>query len=899
MLDKNNRFDNRQIIERKQIHKLLENSVQKAAVFITAGSGYGKTCAVHSFLQYKNETAIWLTLTEKDNEPLHFWNSLIQAVSLHNPRVGKYLEELGFPESPAKITCCLSVLADEGPNRKFPCIVADNFHHITEKSILEFVSRIAASPYPKGTIIFISEREPELNTMSLLSKGLLSRITADDLRFNEEEIAAYFRLKNINLSSDDAQDIFIDTEGWALAVRLVAEEMETIKSLHYNRAVLSDGKIAEMIDELFNSMSISYQRFFTIISLFDQWPLEVMSKITEWLNSISSETSHETLPPPNEQTVRLHLLSALYYYDVYLHGFKMHSLFLDYLRNKHGALSHKEIKSACSIMAQWCVENRLLIDAAINYGIAGDCNGIFTAIYSSPRIISPATAESFLEIIDRLISNSETDKHVEQLNQSNELKQNNNNEKFLILQHVTRAGLLLNSGRYDESKDSLEKSIGEFELLPPNPLNFLILSSCYNTLGALAIFSSRTHKNTTLAVKYFRLGNFYYMCSPYTVSGSMSKTSIGSYANLIGYPTEENEFEQYIDTVSQCIPYASHSIGGYLSGVDSLCRAELAYFRGELDTAEQHAREAVIKAREKGQYEIESKSLFYLLRVYLCTGNITAGRETWAQVEAIIDIPDYINRYAIYDIMTGWIYAHIGAVGRIAPWLRSEFEKSDLNPNYQNYEMLVKAKSLFAEKRYADTINFLEREDVRDGIGAFCLGALEIAVLKMAAFSRDGDDAAVREMLETAYTIALEGSRSGKMFDMPFIELGEDMRSIASAALSALDTMSAAPTSAEHGLNREWLLSIRSKAAGYAKKLSTATEQYCKVCKENDIPFFTAQELSVLTSISKGLTREKIAEGASLSASTVKKIIKTIYTKLGAINRADAIRIATSFGLLK
>jgi LuxR family maltose regulon positive regulatory protein len=58
-------------------------------------------------------------------------------------------------------------------------------------------------------------------------------------------------------------------------------------------------------------------------------------------------------------------------------------------------------------------------------------------------------------------------------------------------------------------------------------------------------------------------------------------------------------------------------------------------------------------------------------------------------------------------------------------------------------------------------------------------------------------------------------------------------------------------------------------------------------------------ELSILADISRGLSRAEIAEGASCSIAAIKKSIKTIYRKLGAINRADAIRIASSFGLLE
>ena len=855
--------DNQFVLERKRLHALLEKTVQNSVVFVTAGGGYGKTYAVNSFLRQNNKTAVWLSLTERDNDPLHFWESVVKAVNFHDPGIGKDLEEIGFPESPNQIARCLSILANTAPHRKQFIIVADNFHFINEKAIFDFGNALLASPYSKETIILISLTEPELNTMSLLSKGLLSRITVDDLRFNEEEIAAYFQHRNISLSAEDAKKIFTDTEGWIMAISLIAEEMKS-GNKKYSRCLLHEGSIRSMIDALFASVPVSYQRFLITISLFDQWPLEVLSKIIDSLQ--------EALPPMEEQVVYLKRLSALYHYDVYLHGFRIHPLFLGYLREKRQEVSRQEIKTVCSINAQWCMENRLLTGAAINYGMAGDYEGIFKAIYSSPRILSRPAAMSFLEILDRVFYDDERDE---------------DNKHFLFLRHITRAGLLLSIGRYDESREILEKSIRKFEVLPPDAFGSWMLSSCYNTLGILTLYTYRITRDISRAGEYFERGNYYYMRNPYIASGPASKTSTGSYASLIGYPPREGEFEEFIHTISLCMPHTSNSIGGYLGGADSLCRAELAYFKGELNTAEQHAREAVFKAREKGQYEIESKSLFYLLRIYLCTGNITAGRETWARVHAMLDIPDYINRYVMYDIMTSWVYAHTGATERVAPWLRNEFEESDLNRYYQNYETMVKAKSLFAEKRYEDALNFLEQKEIREGLGSYYLGMLEITVLAAAVRSRMGDEAGAIRTMETAYDMSILHS-----IDTPFIELGEDMRNLASAALAAAD-------SKIPDIKRSWLETIRSKASAYAKKLNAAAEQYRGDREEEGIPLLTSQELTILASISNGYTREEIAEKESLSISTVKNSIKAIYDKLGALNRADAIRIATGMDLLK
>jgi LuxR family maltose regulon positive regulatory protein len=46
------------------------------------------------------------------------------------------------------------------------------------------------------------------------------------------------------------------------------------------------------------------------------------------------------------------------------------------------------------------------------------------------------------------------------------------------------------------------------------------------------------------------------------------------------------------------------------------------------------------------------------------------------------------------------------------------------------------------------------------------------------------------------------------------------------------------------------------------------------------------------------MTQKEIAGSFSLSVNTVKSVIRSVYNKLGAVNRADAVRIAASLGLV-
>jgi len=60
----------------------------------------------------------------------------------------------------------------------------------------------------------------------------------------------------------------------------------------------------------------------------------------------------------------------------------------------------------------------------------------------------------------------------------------------------------------------------------------------------------------------------------------------------------------------------------------------------------------------------------------------------------------------------------------------------------------------------------------------------------------------------------------------------------------------------------------------------------------------TRREVEVLSALAEGLTNRGIAERLVISESTAIRHVANIYAKLGANNRAAAVRIATARGLI-
>jgi LuxR family maltose regulon positive regulatory protein len=450
---------------------------------------------------------------------------------------------------------------------------------------------------------------------------------------------------------------------------------------------------------------------------------------------------------------------------------------------------------------------------------------------------------------------------------------------------IIRTGLYLTLEMYDKSREELAKVIGRLEAQPPSPSVYRTLTGCYNNLGFIGM-NTCSYTRDYDYVHYFEKARQYYELNKFKIRPPISVIPLSSHLCRVN-SEEKGEIEKYIAAISAAIPYTSVTFGGCALGMDDLCRGELAFFRGDVSGAEQFVLRAISSARQGNQYAIENRALFYLLRIYLALGNYEAVQDALKQMDGQLDKQYYPTRFTDYDIVSGWYYAHIGQTDRLASWLKDEFEENDFNSIVYGLEILVKAKYHFAEKRYPAVLAVLETWETRNSPWSFTLGKIEGKALEAVCRYQLRDKEGAFAALEQACRLAQPNSIS-----MPFTELGKDMRTLAEAALKAGTT----------AMPRDWLETVRRSAAGYAKKLFTAAEQYRPAAPQEGVSGqgvnLSRRELEVLTGLYQGMTQEEIASVSSLSVNTVKSVIRSIYNKLGAVNKADAVRIAVSKGLV-
>jgi LuxR family maltose regulon positive regulatory protein len=836
-------------LERSRIDHLLEQAIGKRVVIICAGAGYGKTCAAYFFIRKLKILTSWMQFSGRDNNSDRFWENFITAITPVSKKAAAKLAEIGFPATERQIERYKTIPQEELRSDTRHIFVYDDFHFIDDQAVLRFMERSVTSSLPNITSVLISRTEPPLNLMNLESKGLLARITEEDLRFTREEMVSYFRLLNINPTPQTVSSIYYDTEGWAFAIHLAGLSLKNAPSgaAYVNQALRSN--IFKLIDsEIMAPLPVPVQKFLIKLSLIEHLVPDLLEELAGDASIIE----------------RVRNLDSFIRFDMYLNAYHIHHLFLDYLKGRQDELTEYDKKDLWHKTAAWCAANGQKIDAISYYEKSGDYERLLDIVVTMPSILPNQTARMLLEIMERAPE-----------------------EIYDQIAHaqVLRTGLYLTLEMFDKSREELIAVIRKLEAGPLSPIVCRTLTGCYNNLGFIGM-NTCSYTRDYNYVHYFKKARQYYELNKFEIRPPISVIPLSAYLCRVN-SEEKGEMEKYIEAISAVVPHTSVTFGGCALGMDDLCRGELAFFKGDIPGAEQFVLRALRNARQGNQYETENRALFYLLRINLARGNYETIEKILKQAEAQLDEQNYPTRFVNYDIITGWYYAHIGQTNKLAPWLKNDFEESDLNSIVFGLEIFVKVKYHLSEKRYPAALAALENRESANGSWDFVLGRIEGKALEAICRYQLKDREGAFAALKAAYHLALPNAIS-----MPFTELGKDMRALTEAALKDKG----------QDLPREWLEKVHLGAAAYAKKLFPVAEHYRPAQPgdgaANQGLKLSRRELEVLTGLSRGMTQEEIAGQASLSVNTVKSVIRSIYNKLGAVNKADAVRIAASRGIV-
>ena len=831
-------YQNDYYFNRLRLHKLMEDAICYPLVVVNAGTGYGKTRAVHSFLQESVDiNTTWIQMNKQSNEPAHFWKAYVDAVSLSWTEAGERLSKIGFPDTDEAFANYSAMVQESGKLTNKHIMVFDDFHLQQNPKILNFIEKTVRILPQNACVILISQTAPEFNVIRMMMTGSVFIINEDTLRFSETETLSYFNQLDIQVERRHIQEILEDTKGWAFAINLTARLLA--KGAKYDRYMFESMKsnIISSIEADINATATSeLQKFLLCVSLLEYPAASLI----------------QTLAKDEKLIKEMEQLSAYIRMDFNMGMYILHPLFLEYLRKNQSKLTSEEKHETYKTAASWCHANHYEIEALTYYEKVKDYDAILQILYALKLQIPKDIAARAMEIFMRM---PKSVKFESALTPGIHLK------------------LHISLGLFDQASTLAKQYAKDYEMMEETEKKHRILAEIYGAWAVLRMLLC-PYTNIYDFDSYFEKQRAYYDKSPFAaldwVTGHVASSEI-----ILAGTACEGAPEKYIESVERAIPHVSHLIKQNIDGLADLEWGELFLLRRNIDDAEKKLKQALSKARMYNQCDIQCRALFHLMQIAVFRGDLDACNIALHATEAMLLEKHFSHRFVANDLMRSSFSLMIGKPERISDWLKSDFAPYAHPAFIENYANQVRAQYHYKTGQHNTLLAFIENDWERQAI---LFNKIELKILEALSFYQLKRRKEAFDSLTIAYNLA-----EPNKIVTPFIKHAKDMRTITAAARKS-DTCL---------IPDEWLEDINRKASAFAKKQSKMISEYNVANNLTSKIALTKREMGILKDLSDGLSRSEIAVNQNISINTVKMVVNIIYEKLSANSLAEAIKIAS------
>lgn len=244
-------------VQRKRLLEKLNQGLTSKLILISAAAGFGKTTVLGEWTHQIEFPVSWLSLDELDNEPLRFWTYIVAALQQADTTIGEAtLAMLRSPE-PFPFEAFLTPLINELAQLQSDLILAlDDYHLITTPKIHDALTFLLEHLPAQAHLVIATRIAPPLPLAKLRVRAQLTELSADDLRFTDEE-AATFLHQSLSQPLTKAQmaTLQTQTEGWIaglqlamLSLRDTANPTILINSFGGNQRYILDYLVEEVLE---------------------------------------------------------------------------------------------------------------------------------------------------------------------------------------------------------------------------------------------------------------------------------------------------------------------------------------------------------------------------------------------------------------------------------------------------------------------------------------------------------------------------------------------------------------------------------------------------------------------------------------------------------------------------
>jgi ATP/maltotriose-dependent transcriptional regulator MalT len=896
------------LVPRPRLREKILQGLRGPLTLVIAPAGFGKTTLVAACIVGCRMPVAWLSLDTADNDVARFLKYLIAALQeLDSTIGGESARLLAAPQqsSPEAILTCLINNLDVA--QKEIILILDDYHFISSQTVHEQMAFLLEHCPNTLHLVVATRSDPPLLLPRLRARNKTVELRSADLRFTEAEAAQFLNdVMGLHLDSRSIAVLEERTEGWIAGLQMAALSMRDredvpgfIKGFSGTNRYILD----YLLEEVLASQSLEIQRFLLCTSILERLTASLCDAILA--NDDVSKTSNDERST-GSVALSLHGSASILEYldranlflvplDDERQWYRYHHLFADLLQTQlQKSLGENGVARYHLRASEWYEQNGLPIEAIRHASLASDSERI-------ERLIE----QNYLVMLNRG-EMSGIRSWMGKLN-----KELVTRRPWLCLYdafsrswfgQLEEATLLLNEAekriRFESSEPDIRAMIGYYSYVKSR-----VTAMEGDTQKAIE-FCLRAHKNIpadnlglqieigiTLGYEYFLYGDFIkasktlhkMIRSAYSVRAI--NNPVAAYAILARVYALQGLLHDAYDLFQKAallIPKTDGQYQGALGLVDVGIAALLCEWN-DVETALVRVKQGLDFLPSWGKADDLLLAYITLLRIRLAQENRAEAVDALEKATQLIQtcgvFSEVRNAVEAAQVKMWLLQGDWLAVDRWVARLEKRFGSQDLFRYEDELIHITKARVCIAKNELDEAIHLLTCLAESAQSGGRMGRLIEILILKALALQGVGNTAQAGLALTQCLTL---GEPSG--YVRVFLDEGEPMRLLLSQWL----------THAATGPIRGYAMRLLSQ--WQAKPYGAAQE---KVFSSGElIESLTPRELEILHLIALGKTNPAIAQQLVVARGTVKAHTASIYRKLAAANRTEAVARARDLGLL-
>ena len=898
------------LVPRPRLQEPIAQGLRGPLTLIIAPAGFGKTTLVASCIASCGRPVAWLSLDKDDNQVGRFLSYIIAALQETDRTIGSGAAQLmAARQQPPPEVVLTSLINDLDAGRGEIVLVLDDYQFISSHAVHAEVAFLLEHCPHTLHIVIVSRSDPPLPLARLRAGGQTVELRAADLSFTEPE-AARFLNDSMGLCLDVNSIATLEgrTEGWIAGLQMAALSMRDRKDVPgfiegfsgTNRYILD-----YLLEEVLASQSPTIQRFLLYTSILERLTaslcdaLLVEDEEAKRLGDGGAPGS-EPLRPAGSAFILEYLERAnlfLVPLDDERLWYRYHHLFADLLRTQlQRSLGAQGVAELHVRAADWHGQNGSFVEAIQHASMASDEERVERFIEQNYMELVSRGEQSWLRSWTGTLSKEQVYHRpwlciYEAYSHSwfGELDQA---EVFLeaaearirsdlsvpdarsMLGHLNYIKSRVTAMRGDLPR-AIELNLAAREYLPAS--NLALQLDLGITLGYL-YFQSGDFTNASRTLdETIRSGR---------ATGAVINT-VGSYCTLARLYAIQGRLSQAYELYHQAAQWV-HETGGQHLGASSLIEvgiADLLCERNDLEEALAHVKQGLALLPWWGKSDDLALAYATLGRIHLGQANTEDATEALEKARQVVQtsglFPEAPHVVELAQVKLWLAQGDLQAAACWAASVERRFGPHDAFTFENEMTHIAQARALIALHKLEEAIHLLSHLEEIDRSAQRIGRVIEILLLESLAMQEKGNSAAAMLALTDCLTLA---APEGYM--RIFLDEGPRMQMLLAQWLAQ------AGASPLH----DYAIHLLSQFDALLRTATVAQEKSSLSASTADL--LSQRELEVLQLLALGKTNQEIAGQLIVARGTVKAHAASIYRKLDATNRTEAVARARRLGIL-